>query len=278
MQVQVSMTAVENPLSMTVPAEIHLKHAPLVSVLAQLRFPAQPGFDQRETVAPFLEALRDAYPVVREETVRGIVFQPFQLVDPAKAVEPKGWTIWRLFDVGGGWRVSLARDFLALETSTGYLSHSDFIARLKRILEAFPATLRPPVIDRFGLRYVDRIKGPALLRIAELVRKELLGVLSTVDAASVSQAFSESVFDLSPDRLFARWGRLPPNASYDPGTLVPIAEPSWILDLDMSRENTRPFDIGNLVRDARVYADRIYTFFRWAITPDFLTYFNEDNK
>jgi len=272
------MTTVESPLSTTVPEEIHLKHAPLVSVLAQLRFPTQPGFDQRESVAPFLEALRDLYPVVREETVRGIVFQPFQLVDPAKAVEPKGWTIWRLFDVEGSWRVSLARDFLALETSSAYLSHSDFIGRLQPILEAFPATLRPPVIDRFGLRYVDRIRGSALLRITELVRSELLGVLSTVDAASVSQAFSESVFDLAPDRLFVRWGRLPPNASYDPGTLVPIAEPSWVLDLDMSREITRPFNAGELVNDARAYADRIYTFFRWAIKPEFLTYFNEDDK
>ncbi len=276
MTVQVPMATVESPLSRTVPEEIHLKHAPLVSVLAQLRFPAQPGFDQRETVAPFLEALRDRYPVVREETVRGIVFQPLQSVDPTKAIEPKGWTIWRLFDLESRWRVSLARDFLALETSTAYVSHNDFIDRLKSILETFPDSLRPPVIDRFGLRYVDRLKEPALHRITEFVRSELLGVLSTVDAARVTQTFSESVFDVAPDRLFARWGQLPSNASYDPGTLVPIAEPSWVLDLDMSRETTRPFNVEILVNDARVYAERIYTFFRWAIKPEFLKYFNEN--
>lgn len=275
---QVPMVAVESPLSRTVPGEIHLKHAPLISVLAQLRFPAQPGFDQRETLAPFLEALHDRYPVVREETVRGIVFQPFHSVDTAKPIEPKAWAIWRLSDVENSWRVSLARDFLALETSTAYISHGDFIGRLQSILEAFPVSLRPPVIDRFGLRYVDRLKGPALLRITELVRSELLGVLSTIDAASVTQAFSESVFDVAPDRLFARWGRLPPNASYDPGTLVPIAEPSWVLDLDMSRETTRPFNIESLVNDARIYADRIYTFFRWAIKPEFIKHFNEESQ
>jgi len=163
-----------------------------------------------------------------------------------------------------------------LETSTAYISHEDFIGRLQPILEACPSSLRPPVIDRFGLRYVDRLTGPALHRITELVRAELLGVLSTVDAERVTQSFSESVFDVAPDRLFARWGRLPPSASYDPGTLVPIAAPSWVLDLDMSREITRPFNIENLVSDARVYADRIYTFFRWAIKPEFLRYFNED--
>jgi uncharacterized protein (TIGR04255 family) len=278
MKEQVSMTAVETPLSTMTPSEVYLKHAPLVSVLAQLRFPVQPGIDERETVAPFLDVLRDTYPVVREEVVRGIVFQPFQLVDPTKVVEPKGWTIWRLFDVGNNWRVSLSRDFLALETSSAYISHGDFIHRLQQVMEALPINLRPPVIDRFGLRYVDRIKAPALLRITELVRSELLGVLNTADAKNVSQTLSESAFELTPDRLIARWGLLAPNASYDPGTLPPIAEPSWILDLDMFREATRPFDIKNLAVDARAYADRIYTFFRWAVTPKFLTYFSENQK
>ena len=271
------MTAIDDPLSTIVPPEIHLKHAPLISVLAQLRFPAQPGFDQRETVAPFLEALRPAYPVVREEAVRGIVFQPFQSADPARAVEPKGWTIWRLFDVGGGWRVSMARDFLTLDTSA-YLSHDDFIGRLQQILKAFPETLRPPVIDRFGLRYVDRIVAPALSRITELVRGELLGVLGTPASQRILQSFSESIFELAPNRLIARWGRLPPNASYDPGTLSPIAEPSWILDLDMSQERTRPFNIDDVVNDARAYTQTIDTFFRWAVTPEFLTYFNAHEK
>jgi uncharacterized protein (TIGR04255 family) len=271
------MSAVENPLSTTVPEEIHLKHAPLISVLAQLRFPVQPGVDQRETVAPFFDALREAYPVVREEAIRGVAFQPLQLSDPSKAIETKAWTIWRLFDVDNSWRLSLSRDFLALETSA-YLSHGDFIQRLKFILEAVPAALRPPVIDRFGLRYVDRIRIPALSQITKLIRSELLGVLGTPAAQNVLQAFSESIFELAPDRLVARWGQLPPNASYDPGTITPLTEPSWILDLDMFRENTRPFNLNNIVDEASDYAKRIYTFFRWAVKPDFLTYYNEHEK
>jgi uncharacterized protein (TIGR04255 family) len=271
------MSAVENPLSTTVPEEIPLKHAPLISVLAQLRFPVQPGFDQRETVAPFFEALSGVYPVVREEAIRGIAFQPLQLADPSKPIEPKAWTIWRLFDVENSWRLSLSRDFLALETSA-YMNHADFIRRLKFILDAVPATLRPPVIDRFGLRYVDRIRIPALSRITALIRSELLGVLGTPAAESVFQALSESIFELAPDRLVARWGQLPPNTSYDPGTIIPLQEPSWILDLDMFRENTRAFNPINIADEASTYAQRIYTFFRWAVKPEFLTYFNENEK
>lgn len=270
-------TTIDDPLSTVVPAEIHLRHAPLISVLAQLRFPAQPGFDQRDTVAPFLDALRSVYPVVREEAVRGIVFQPFQSADPSRVVESKGLTIWRLFDVEGKWRISMSRDFLSLDTSA-YLSHDDFIDRLQRILEAFPEALTPPVIDRFGLRYVDRIVPPALSHITELVRSELAGVLGTPASQRVVQSFSESIFDLAPNRLVARWGQLAPNASYDPGTVNPIAEPSWILDLDMSQERTRAFNIDEVVNDARAYTRAIYTFFRWAVKPEFLTYFNAHDK
>jgi uncharacterized protein (TIGR04255 family) len=272
-----SIKVTDDPLSPVIPPEVHLRYAPLISVLAQLRFPAQPGFDHRDTVTPFLDALRPVYPVVREEAVRGIVFQPFQASDPSKVAEPKGWTIWRLFDVDGKWRISMARDFLSLDTSA-YLSHDDFIDRLKLILGAFPETLRPPVIDRFGLRYVDRIVAPGFSRITELVRSELLGVLSTPASQRVVQSFSESVFDMTPHRLVARWGQLPPNASYDPGTVNPITEPSWILDLDMSQERTRAFSIDEVAADAQSYTRAIYTFFRWAVKPEFLTYFNTYEK
>lgn len=272
-----SITLVENPFSVTVPEEVHLKHAPLIRVLAQIRFPVQTAFDRRETTEPVLAALRDFLPVVRAEPIQGVFFQPLPTNDLPRLVEQQGWTIWRLSDLNNDWRVSLARDFLSLET-TAYQSHGQFIENLRRVFDALPLNLRPPVVDRFGLRYVDRLTAPALLRISDLVRGELLGVLGTVDAERVVQAFSESVFDLTPDQLIARWGRLSPNTTYDPGTITPIPEASWVLDLDMVREKTRPFDIGILIRDAQTYAERIYTFFRWAIKSEFLTYFNEHTK
>jgi hypothetical protein len=40
--------------------------------------------------------------------------------------------------------------------------------------------------------------------------------------------------------------------------------------LDMFRAETRTFDPSEVVADARSYAERIYTFFRWAVTDDFL--------
>jgi len=271
------MSVVDDPLSDVVPEEVHLKYAPLISVLAQLRFPAQPHFDQRDAVAAFFASLQEPYPVVREEQVRGISFQPIQLGDSSKAVEPKNWTIWRLSDVTNSWRLSLSRDFLALESSA-YHSHGDFIQRWGVILDAFYSTLKLPVVDRFGLRYVDRIKHPALSQLTKLIRSEMLGVLGISAASKLLQSYSESAFDLAPDRLVVRWGQLAPNVSYDPGTITPLAEPSWILDLDMFREMTRVFSPHEIADEAKAYAKKIYTFFRWVVTPEFLVYFNEHEK
>jgi uncharacterized protein (TIGR04255 family) len=263
----------DNPLAEEMPAEVPIAHPPLVRVLAQLRFPVQPEFDQRDAITPILDALADKFPVVREEPMQGLLFK----MDPAVSNETRSWTIWRLSDVAMQWRISLARDFLALET-TAYQNHADFIQRFQDVLSAFPKRLRPAVTDRFGLRYVDRLTEPAMLHINELIRPELLGVLASPASARTRQSFAESICDVAPHTLIARYGKLPPNASYDPGTLVPIAEPSWILDLDMYREHTRAFDIDQLAVDAKLYAARIYTFFRWAVTDKFLTYFNEHEK
>lgn len=71
-------------------------------------------------------------------------------------------------------------------------------------------------------------------------------------------------------QLLARWGQLPPKATVDPAALDVIAEPSWILDLDMFRATSGPFDSKLVVSEVDEYADRIYTFFRWAVTDDFL--------
>jgi uncharacterized protein (TIGR04255 family) len=246
-------------------------------VLAQLRFPAQPQFDHRATVAAFFERVAHVYPVVREERVLGITFQPVPLGEPSKAVEPKAWTLWRLSDVSNAWRLSLSRDFLTLDTSA-YVSHGDFVERWGMILEAFHAALKIPVVDRFGLRYVDRLRQPALSHLKTLIRSEMLGVLGVFAGDKLLQSYSESIFDLPAGRLVARWGQLPANVTYDPGTISQVAESSWVLDLDMFREATRSFEPREITEEANTYAQSIYAFFRWAVRPEFLLYFNEHEK
>lgn len=257
------MNTTTNPLEAPPPAEVPLCDAPLVRVIAQFRFPEVLSVEQREFVAPFQEAIRKTYPVLRQEQTHGI------LLSPSGAAPAKPQIAWRFSDTEGHWRVSLTPEFLAVET-TKYVSRSDFFGRLKLLAEALNEHIEPSQLDRLGVRYIDRITGDAVDDIAKLIRPEVRGITGTIAATHAVHAVSESMFELPNARVLARWGCLPPGATVDPAAIEPASEKSWILDLDMFSAAPMPFVVDHVVVEAQRYAERIYTIFRWAVTDDFL--------
>jgi uncharacterized protein (TIGR04255 family) len=139
-------------------------------------------------------------------------------------------------------------------------------------LEALSEYIDPKVVDRLGIRYIDRVTGPSLANIAKLVRPEVLGMLATPAAKNLSHTLSESVFSLSEinAQLLVRTGQIPAQGVVDPSAIEPINEPSWLLDVDIFRVSQVPFDCKQIVADTRSYAERTYAFFRWAVTDEFL--------
>ena len=257
------MRAPVDPLVAPPPAEVPLKNAPLVRVIAQVRFPEILAIEQRDFVAPFQEALRATYPVLRQEQTQGL------LLTPVGFTPSRPETAWRFSDVDDQWRVSLAPSFLAIETKR-YQSRTDFLSRLRRVVELLEEHVDPKLADRTGVRYIDRITGAAVDDLASLVRPEVRGIAGTPAADNAMHAMSESLFTLPSAQVLARWGRLPPGATVDPAALEPVTEKSWILDLDMFSDGPAPFSVDRVVADAARFAERIYTIFRWAVTNDFL--------
>jgi uncharacterized protein (TIGR04255 family) len=178
-------------------------------------------------------------------------------------------TRWRFIDRSGAWTVSLAPNFVAIET-TRYTSRADFFARFGEVLDRVAAHFEPSLVERVGVRYIDRIENEALEEIASLVRPEVAGVLQTPLRAAAMHALSEHIFEVEGARLLARWGILRANRTVDPAAIEPIEEPSWLLDLDMFKVGKQAFDRATIIGEARSYAERIYCFFRWAVTPAFL--------
>jgi uncharacterized protein (TIGR04255 family) len=257
------MSATVDPLIAPLPAEVPLKDAPLVRVLAQLRFPEILSVEQRDFVAPFQEAIRSTYPVLRQEQTQGL------LLGSGGVAPAKPQLAWRFGDTEGHWRLSLTPDFLALET-TKYVSRSDFFDRLKAVAQALDDHIEPAQVDRLGVRYIDRITGAAVDDIAKLVRPEVRGIGGTIAAMHATHALSESMFEVEDARVLARWGFLPPGATVDPSAIEAATEKCWLLDLDMFSAAPMPFDVERVVEQAQRYAERIYTVFRWAVTDEFL--------
>jgi len=256
-----------DPLMDDSPKEVPLKNAPLLRAIAQVRFPPITGIQRADFIGPFQEAIRSEYPVLRAEQIHRVIFATGGQAQAAPTV------IWRFHEIQQGWRVSLGSDFLALET-TVYRSRSDFLQRFGHLVDSLEEHFHPAVVDRLGVRYVDRVIGQHVGELDSFLRKEICGVLGTSLKAQTTQMLTEAMLTTRERAsLRARWGFLPPNATTDPAAIEPVAEVSWILDLDMFSSSPFPFDARRLNADANAYAERIYAFFRWAVTKKFLSAF-----
>jgi uncharacterized protein (TIGR04255 family) len=258
----------DDPLVGPAPAEVPLPDAPLVRVIAQVRFSEILDVEKREFVAPFQGAIRHAYPILRQEYTQAVL-----LSSDGASSRPRQIT-WRFAAQDGGWRASLTPGFVSLET-TRYTSRREFLERLRVLIDAVATHVAPDVTERLGLRYIDRIEGDAVERLPALVRPEILGVLGASWAPRARTALSE-IFCEAPgceDRIRLRSGLVPAQSTVDPAAIEPIDGPSFILDIDMFSEATRSFSSESISRELVRYAERIYAVFRWAVTDEFLRHY-----
>lgn len=263
------MPYTENPLTGPYAERLPLARAPLVKVLAQVRFNDVLKIKQEGFIADFQERLRRDYPDFSGEQTFALAIGPSgpQNVTPGK--------VWRFVNAEDNWRVSLEHNFVALETRA-YVSRDEFMKRLREVLVAVSECFEPSFARRVGVRYVDRVEEPQFADLKDLVRSKMLGVVRSELHAHLSQAMSEAVFTTHEGKLSVRWGMLPPQGTYDPTTISPIDAPSWILDLDSYSEERSGFEVERLVSVAEGLARRAYTFFQWSVTEEFLTTYGAD--
>ena len=256
------------PFSGPPPKEVPLKAAPLVRVLAQIKFPTILAVAEPTAVAPFQERIRSAYPHADKETAQRL---DVNLQTP-QAVKVETESIWRFQDRDKQWRASLSPTFLALET-TRYTSRDDFLGRMKVLTEALEQTLNPRVTTRVGLRYIDRIEGDAVSHIRDLIRPEVLGSYALF-APAVRHILANADFDTEEGAsITTRWGMLPPNGTIDPNVLEPAKDQNWILDLDMYTDVQGDFTAAALGPQLERFAERIYAVFRFMVTEKFLDHY-----
>lgn len=253
-------------------SEVPLDAAPIVAVIAQLRFPQVASIATPAFVGPFQEELRPTYPVMRHEKEVRVTLTPNGVTQA-----PESDIVWRFVDLEESWRVSLAPSFLSLEATGEYTSRTEFIARLRSVVQALENHIKPSVYDRLGVRYVDRVEiDEDLPVLSELIRPEVLGV-STCElggGSTLARSIVDSEFRLNDSALRARWGTLPASTGIDPFHGAPSSKPIWLLDLDMyTAEGVRPFAVGDVVSLAENYAAQIYRVFRWAVSEEFLKHF-----
>jgi uncharacterized protein (TIGR04255 family) len=250
--------------------EIPLPRTPLVSVLAQVRYPKAPVLASEGGAQQILDRVRKNYPILRQVKNLSIVVDPSGSLAP-QASQPS----WRLASKDDRWILNVSDDSTSLLT-TDYLSREDFCARLDEVFAVVQEIGAVVIYDRIGIRYTNQFSGYALDRIGDLLRGELLGTaLVPLGAATqIELTLTDTVFQFSDNSagLRVRSGLIPPNALVDPA-IAPQPQKYWLLDMDSFSELGADFEPPALGSLTRRLATRAYQFFRWTVTDSFLDYY-----
>lgn len=234
---------------------------PLESVICQLRFPPILRIES-EVPARFQERIRQEYPLFRERREEAIPSIPPEIAKVLgedlptvlTAIGAVGNRRYELTSADESWRVTLARDFLAL-TSRRYRRWEDFRARLVQATDVLCQEYSPAFYVRVGLRYRDVIRkadlGVGESSWADLLELHIAGALSSRDvAAAVERAFAEITIQLIAGKVRIRHG---------------LGQDSnvYIIDADLfTQERTEVRDALSKLDDFNREAGRL---FRWAI-------------
>lgn len=268
-----------DPLFGVPPERVQLSAAPLVRVLAQVQFPPVLKINDQDHIADFQEELRRKYPFLQKEVGQAM---NVQINNGQVSVNPSEEVIWRFFDQERNWRISLALRSVSIEVRQ-YTSRFDFLDRLEEVIESLAQTISPGPAVRVGFRYVNRLTGAEQMRsLDKFIYPDLMGILCEEALSShVEHCLSEANCTTKDGRLYARWGKMQPNMTHDPGMAEPISQQSWMLDIDSfkaaqeGRETLVPggFDSSELRTLTENLANRAYAFFRWSVRPAFLDHF-----
>lgn len=257
-----------DPLHGAAPEEIPLNAAPLATVLCQIRFTDIVQIRDVAFIGQLQERLRQSYPILKSENIQTVNVGPHGV---QASLDP----IWRFVDPAQQWRVSLGSSYVALDTSA-YVSRVDFIRRLEFILVSMAETINPTHVWRIGMRYIDRVPMSKMGGIQDMLRPELAGIAGTSLLPKIQYSVTEVSCQVEHGALLVKSGILPANGSHEPEVMPAIAEPSWILDIDASYENSaKPvaYDVSDIVKSTEQHAARCYSFFRWSVSKNFLRSF-----
>lgn len=252
--------------------KIRLKDAPLALVLCQIRWPEFQHLrgDLSETAQAFGSML-DGYPVISN------LHEMAYTITPEGVTQQPGEKIFQWHSIDGVWHISLSRRFVTLYCTT-YTSFPDFLERLMSVLDALETQVKVPLIERVGVRYVNRVTDSRLVEnLGEYLRSEVLGysgLTGVSDEVRLESSANQARYLVHDAALQVRSGLVPAGETVDPA--VPAAQvASWVLDLDASSERLEPFDVATVIATSGRLSDFAYDFFKYVSIEGFLKEFGD---
>lgn len=226
-----------------------LPHAPLMKVIAQVKFDGQSVLSTHDGVSLFRDQLRQKYPRLLSEQQQTFTAGPGGITSTAV---PQ----WRLTDLSGDWSCVVGPEQLTLETKT-YSKWADMRERIEEALDGLGEVGQLQVRERVGLRYVNHVQPGEGGSFLSQVSSDLLGL---VGQPSWNQALTTSL-----SQTVARDGSAQLALRY--GTGVGVIEPSnlFVIDIDCADEQPDKYDKIDILSCFDSFNDVAYRCFRACI-------------
>ncbi|MDQ3028494.1 MAG: TIGR04255 family protein [Actinomycetota bacterium] len=251
-----------------------LENDQLAQVICQIRFSPVLRIRQDDAVIAFQEAIRQTYPRYGKQQGGHV------LLTPAGLQQQTAEDAQHLFeDADGIFRVILAPDFIALET-TRYSDIDDFAGRIARLAAAVQEHYGPAEIQRVGLRFINELRLTAAdpkTEMMEAIEPTLLGAAGAPELADVVQG-AQQVLELHGEdrRMRVRHGYQPGGTTVDPTSAlaagappVDLTQPFYLLDLDVFSERNVDYSQEAVETHVREFNDDIRSFFAWGVREDY---------
>lgn len=244
-----------------------LTHAPVVYVLAQIRFSAVLKIE--EYVPAIQEALRADYPRYEKQQIATI-----EIGSPGASATPTMANRWVFKDKSQQFGFILDQSSLVFHTSN-YVDFPHFRDKLLDGARVIQEIVNIPLIERVGLRYIDLIMPANDEPLERFVKPELLG-FSLTDLGLKTE-LNQQVVSSKTDtgQLLVRFTKAQ-HTSALPADLAPTAlqlkhtpdptKESAIMDTDHFSEKNIDFDINLLTRLIDELQSPIGCVFKSAIT------------
>jgi uncharacterized protein (TIGR04255 family) len=249
---------------------VRLKDSPLALVLTQVRWPKL-GFLTEE----FEDRAKRLGVLLREFPLSGSSPEITLTVTPQGVTKSVTGTIFEWSSTDRNWTISLSDQAVTL-ICKDYQDFEDFQARLSAVLSKVIQELDVPLINRIGVRYVNVIsQEDQVARISKLMGPETVGYLGRIPSTGeveIIQTINQVTFRVGKNTVQSRSGLIPSGEILD-SSLAPLEQDSWVLDIDAFAEMEMAFDLEQVIDQAGTLSDSAYDFFRWTITPEFITEF-----
>ncbi|MHB8620574.1 MAG: TIGR04255 family protein [Chloroflexota bacterium] len=253
------------------PPYVRFKRTPLRTVVFQVTFPPVLSISQPEYVAEFQERIRGDYPILEPgQRVAGqMILAAGDPMPPPPSVSAT--PLWLFLNASRDWRVTLATDFLAVQT-TAYEDFRDFQSRVRVVLEALISKVSPGVQERLGLRYINEARHmnadqPSDWR--KLLRPELIGIADQELLGHIDQSLQEIRVQLPDGHLVMKHGFF--------GADSLLKGPLYLLDFDCFDETTNPFQLDAILTKLASYNTVVHKVFRWVLQDSLFASFEPED-